>query len=139
MTAGILPLLVLLLGLHYLDYPFFRLYPRLFLAGSLFAIALIHILAILIPMMVVEHDLAVRNASLEAEVRKALAGIEKGIDVLAARQAELRGEDGDEAAEGKGGATSEEGVDRDVDDWPDVPDGEPAFLREEDAGQTVPR
>jgi hypothetical protein len=74
--------------------------------------------------------------SLEAEVRKALAGIEKGIDVLEIRQAELRGEpDEPPAADGAG----PDGDARHVDDWPDVPDEQPAFLREEDAGQTVPR
>lgn len=73
--------------------------------------------------------------ALEAEVRKALAGIEKGIDVLEARKAELRGDDGDTP----GVAGSPDGGTRDVDDWPDISDAEPAFLREEDAGQTVPR
>ena len=74
--------------------------------------------------------------SLEAEVRKALAGIEKGIDVLEIRQAELRGE-ADEAPV-PGEAPPVTGT-RDLDDWPDVPKDDPAFLREEDAGQTVPR
>jgi hypothetical protein len=74
--------------------------------------------------------------TLEAEVRKALAGIEKGIDVLQIRQAELRGDEGD--AEPAGLATPDAGA-KDLEDWPDVPDDEPAFLREEDAGQTVPR
>ena len=74
--------------------------------------------------------------TLEAEVRKALAGIEKGIDVLEARQAELRGDDAMETPAAQ--ATPDAGA-RDVDDWPDIPDAEPAFLREEDAGQTVPR
>ena len=74
--------------------------------------------------------------SLEAEVRKALAGIEKGIDVLEARKAELRGDDGSDGPAAQG---SPEVGSRDLDDWPDVPEGEPAFLREEDAGQTVPR
>ena len=74
--------------------------------------------------------------SLEAEVRKALAGIEKGIDVLEARRAELRGDDG--SVHPSAQATPEVGT-KDLDDWPDIPDGEPAFLREEDAGQTVPR
>jgi cell division septum initiation protein DivIVA len=69
--------------------------------------------------------------ALEVEVRRALSGIEKGIDVLASRQAELRGVVPDlpdpEA--------------KDVDEWPDAADDResPAFLREEDAGQTVPR
>lgn len=74
--------------------------------------------------------------TLEAEVRKALAGIEKGIDVLQIRQAELRGDDG--AAQPATQDSPDTGA-RDLDDWPDVPDDEPAFVREEDAGQTVPR
>ena len=69
--------------------------------------------------------------TLEAEVRKALAGIEKGIGVLEARQAELaRGgrapppPDGDERAISTSGRT---------------PRRRAGLLREEDAGQTVPR
>lgn len=71
--------------------------------------------------------------ALEAEVRKALSGIEKGIGVLQDRQAELRDQE-PEPADAAG---------RDVDAWPDAsgrgPGDSPAFLREEDAGQTVPR
>lgn len=67
-------------------------------------------------------------ATLEAEVRKALAGIEKGMDVLEARQAELRPV-----------MAPAEGDERDLDEWPDAAEESPAFLREEDAGQTVPR
>ena len=74
--------------------------------------------------------------TLEAEVRKALAGIEKGIDVLEIRQAALRGDDG--ATPPAAAATPDAGA-TDVDDWPKAPEAEPAFLREEDAGQTVPR
>jgi hypothetical protein len=74
--------------------------------------------------------------TLEVEVRKALAGIEKGIDVLQIRQAELRGDDG--AAQPATQDSPDTGA-RDLDDWPDVPEDEPAFVREEDAGQTVPR
>jgi len=65
-------------------------------------------------------------ASLESEVRKALAGIEKGIDVLDARRADLQPAppppDGDE---------------RDLEEWPDAADG--SFPDEEDADQTVAR
>jgi cell division septum initiation protein DivIVA len=71
--------------------------------------------------------------SLEAEVRKALAGIEKGIDVLESRQAELRG-DGAAPPE----AVAEDAGSRDVEEWPEAGDSAPAF-EEEDAGQTVPR
>ena len=74
--------------------------------------------------------------TLESEVRKALAGIEKGIDVLELRQAELRGDDA--GPEPAAQATPEAGA-KDLDDWPNVHDDEPAFLREEDAGQTVTR
>jgi hypothetical protein len=74
--------------------------------------------------------------TLEAEVRKALAGIEKGIDVLQIRQAELRGDD---ASPEPAALSTPDAGSKDLDDWPDVPEGEPAFLREEDAGQTVSR
>ena len=68
--------------------------------------------------------------ALEAEVHKALAGIEKGIEVLQVRQAELRGDEPP--------GPPEPGEERSVEEWPEA-DDEPAFLREEDAGQTVPR
>lgn len=74
---------------------------------------------------------------LETEVRKALAGIEKGIGVLDMRRAALRGDaalvagpDDLEAGDngnGHGAAA----------DWPTTV--EEAVLREENAGQTVPR
>ena len=68
-------------------------------------------------------------ATLEAEVRKALAGIEKGMDVLEARQAELR----------PAAAEAEPDGERALEDWPEAGDDSPTYLREEDAGQTVPR
>ena len=71
--------------------------------------------------------------SLEAEVRKVLSGIEKGIGVLEARQAELRGEP-EEAAPTP--VAEEPG--REVEEWPEAGAAAPA-LEEEDAGQTVPR
>jgi cell division septum initiation protein DivIVA len=72
--------------------------------------------------------------SLEGEVRKALAGIEKGIDVLEARQAELRGEPAAPAPEnGVADAAA-----RDVEEWPEAREAVPVF-EQEDAGQTVPR
>jgi hypothetical protein len=66
--------------------------------------------------------------TLESEVRKALAGIEKGIDVLEARQAELRSVD----------APVADGEEKPLDDWPDADDDSSADMSEEDAGQTVP-
>jgi cell division septum initiation protein DivIVA len=70
--------------------------------------------------------------ALEAEVRKALSGIEKGIGVLQDRQAELREEEPQADAASK-----------DVDAWPDAAPGgradAQALAREEDAGQTVSR
>ncbi len=68
--------------------------------------------------------------TLEGEVRKALAGIEKGIDVLEARQAELRPVEAIAPADGE---------EKPLDDWPDAGEDDPAYVREEDAGQTVPR
>ena len=73
--------------------------------------------------------------TLESEVRKALAGIEKGIDVLVERQAELRGGEASPEPE----VQRPDGNEREVDDWPDAGRESPAFLQEEDAGQTVPR
>jgi len=70
--------------------------------------------------------------TLEGEVRKALAGIEKGIDVLQARQAELRPEDDVQAGD------DDDDGDRHVDDWPEASD-EGADVDEEDAGQAVGR
>ena len=71
--------------------------------------------------------------TLDAEVRKALSGIEKGIGVLQDRQAELREEE----------PVPADAASKDVDAWPDAAardrDDSPAFAREEDAGQTVPR
>lgn len=72
--------------------------------------------------------------SLEGEVRKALTGIEKGIDVLEARQAELRGEPEAPAPEN---GVEDVGA-RDVEEWPDARGAVPVF-EQEDAGQTVPR
>ena len=72
--------------------------------------------------------------SLDAEVRKALAGIEKGIDVLQVRQAELRGD----AVEAAPQPAGEETGSRDLEEWPEAGDTIPAY-EEEDAGQTVPR
>jgi cell division septum initiation protein DivIVA len=71
--------------------------------------------------------------SLEAEVRKSLAGIEKGIDVLHVRQAELRGEPEPLAAQAAGDADA-----RDLEEWPEAGDQAPAYAKE-DAGQVVPR
>ena len=75
---------------------------------------------------------------LEAEVRKALAGIEKGISVLEARQAELRG-----GGASKASPESVEEGSRDLESWPDVQEAavaaEAGTVREEDAGQIVPR
>lgn len=67
--------------------------------------------------------------SLETEVRKALAGIEKGIDVLEARQAELQ----------PVMATEPDSEARDLEEWPDAAADDEAVAHEEDAGQTVPR
>jgi hypothetical protein len=82
---------------------------------------------------------------LESEVRKALAGIEKGIGVLDMRRAELRGDDAlatpHGAAAGDDDDDGDDRVDgepRDLADWPTTVE-DAVYLREEDAGQTVPR
>ena len=84
---------------------------------------------------------------LESEVRKALAGIEKGIGVLDMRRSELRGDDALATAAGE--ATGDDArpdddddadgtMPRDVADWPSTVENA-VLLREEDAGQTVSR
>jgi len=65
--------------------------------------------------------------TLESEVRKALAGIEKGIGVLEDRRAELRGPEPVVEPEAEPA------------DWSDEGGNSPAFLLGEDAGQTVAR
>ena len=72
--------------------------------------------------------------SLEAEVRKALSGIEKGIGVLEERQAELRGD----VAEPVAVPIAPDDQARELGEWPQSGAATPAF-EEEDAGQTVPR
>ena len=75
---------------------------------------------------------------LETEVRKALAGIEKGIGVLDMRRAALRGEEALVAsADDLGADDGDNGNGHGGADWPTTV--EEAVLREEDAGQTVPR
>ncbi len=69
--------------------------------------------------------------SLESEIHKALAGIEKGIGVLQARQAELRGEEAE--------LETHDGESRDLEEWPDAAEPVPVMMTEENAGQTVPR
>ena len=82
---------------------------------------------------------------LESEVRKALAGIEKGIGVLDMRRAELRGDDALATAAGAAAGDDERFRDddngttpKDAADWPSTVE-DAVLLREEDAGQTVPR
>lgn len=70
------------LSVHYLDYAFFKLDPAWFLAGSILAFALIHILSILIPMMVVEHGLSERNSLLESEVRNRVEELSRAKEKL---------------------------------------------------------
>ena len=82
---------------------------------------------------------------LESEVRKALAGIEKGISVLDMRRADLRGDDalatpaGDAADVDERFDNDDDGArPNDVADWPSTVE-DAVFRREEDAGQTVSR
>lgn len=76
---------------------------------------------------------------LESEVRKALAGIEKGIGVLDIRRSALRGDEtlapsaDDGGDDGRDGNGFDEGA-----DWPTTVENA-VILHEEDAGQTVPR
>lgn len=81
---------------------------------------------------------------LESEVRKALAGIEKGIGVLDMRRAELRGDDAMPKAADDDDRFGDDDDDDDgtarkaASDWTSTVE-DAVFLREEDAGQTVSR
>lgn len=82
---------------------------------------------------------------LESEVRKALAGIEKGIGVLDMRRAALRGDDALATPAGEAANDDERFDDddgdrkpKDADDWASTVENA-VLLREEDAGQTVTR
>jgi hypothetical protein len=81
---------------------------------------------------------------LESEVRKALAGIEKGMGVLDMRRAELRGVDAMAVPVGAAADDDERFRDDDGDgakdlaDWPSTVE-DAVNRREEDAGQTVSR
>jgi cell division septum initiation protein DivIVA len=74
---------------------------------------------------------------LESEVRKALAGIEKGIGVLDMRRAALRGEESMVPSADEGAGDEHEGNGfHDGADWPTTVE---QAVMQEDAGQTVPR
>lgn len=82
---------------------------------------------------------------LESEVRKALAGIEKGIGVLDMRRAELRGDDalatpaGDTSDEDERFRDDDDGAaSKGASDWASTVE-DAVLRRQEDAGQTVPR
>jgi len=82
---------------------------------------------------------------LESEVRKALAGIEKGIGVLDMRRTELRGDDAQPTAADDDDRLDDDDDDDDdgtarkaASDWTSTVE-DAVFLREEDAGQTVSR
>jgi hypothetical protein len=66
-----------------------------------------------------------------------------GIVFLDIRQSELRGQEAAAAAaaaapQASNGAAPDQGS-RDLEEWPDAGEDDPSYLREEDAGQTVPR
>lgn len=60
--------ITLIMSFHYLDWPFFRTHPELFFIGLAVAFALIYVQSILMPMMVNEKVLQMRNEKLEEEV-----------------------------------------------------------------------
>lgn len=55
---------------HWLDFSYFRMNPDLFFLGTCIALAVLHILSILTPIMGTEHTLQVRNDRLEEEVKR---------------------------------------------------------------------
>lgn len=61
-----------ILAIHYLDYGFFKIHPELFTYASAIAFLLLHILSTLMPMVVNEYALLVRNNNLENEVQQRL-------------------------------------------------------------------
>lgn len=67
----------LLLTLHYLDYSFTKNNPELFAVGLVIAFMLIHGLSGLIPMVVNEHSLFLRNQNLELEIKDRVADLRK--------------------------------------------------------------
>lgn len=60
----------ILMSLHYLDYPYFRPRPELFIIGLTIAFSFYHVLSIFMPMLANEHSLEIRNQKLEEEVAK---------------------------------------------------------------------
>lgn len=60
----------LVLSLHFLDYPWFRLYPQLFFLGLSIAFILLHILSVLMPMMANENHLQNEKQKLEEIIQK---------------------------------------------------------------------
>lgn len=60
----------LMLTLHYLDYAFFKTHSHLFAYASAIAFLILHILSTLMPMVVNEYALQVKNKNLEQEVER---------------------------------------------------------------------
>lgn len=62
-----------LMSMHSPDWAWMRTDVHLFIAGSIVAMVLVHILSILMPMLTVEYALDCKNAALEDEVEKRVA------------------------------------------------------------------
>lgn len=58
----------LILSLHYLDYGFFKTHPNLFAYASAAAFLIFHVLSVLMPMVVNEYALYIKNNNLEQEI-----------------------------------------------------------------------
>lgn len=65
----------LILALHYLDYAFFKSHSHLFAYASAIAFLILHVLSTLMPMVVNEYALYVKNKNLEHEVEQRVVEI----------------------------------------------------------------
>lgn len=66
-----------LLTMHYLDYAYFRAHSELFVLALSAAFFLIHVISSLMPMVVNEYHLYVRNLNLEKEIEERVLEIRK--------------------------------------------------------------
>tara|TARA_B110001454_G_C12723330_1_gene436741 strand:- start:30394 stop:31776 length:1383 start_codon:yes stop_codon:yes gene_type:complete len=69
--------IALLLTLHYLDYAYFKNKPEFFILALSIAFLIIHTLSALIPMVINEYSLFVKNQNLEMEIQHRLTDLRK--------------------------------------------------------------
>ncbi|MCB0370329.1 MAG: HAMP domain-containing histidine kinase [Bdellovibrionales bacterium] len=66
-----------IMSIHFLDYPFFKSHETYFALASAIAFFLVHVLASLMPMVVTEYDLYLKNKNLEIEIQKRIQELRK--------------------------------------------------------------